>query len=199
MDKAVSMNRPSASWYALRATIQYVAYRDREALQDYERALQLSPNDAGILNNLGSLYYELKDYARSKECYDKVLAVNPKHADALAGRGAARLSLNDTSGALEDFNLALQMGPTKKDIRYRIAVAYYTRREWLKAEEEFSRYLRENPKSELGHYYRGHCRYHQARYREAISDWETALTLGTKKTEECHKNIAAAKKQLGEP
>ncbi len=199
IEKAVSMNRPSASWYALRATIQYVMYRDREALQDFERALQLSPNDAGILNNLGSLYYEQKVFARSKDCYDKVLAVNPKHADALAGRGAARLGLNDTTGALDDFNLALQMGPTKKDIRYRIAIAYYSRREWLKAEEEFNRYLQANPKSELGHYYRAFCRYHQARYREAISDWEASLALGTKKTEECHKNIASAKKQLGEP
>jgi tetratricopeptide (TPR) repeat protein len=199
IEKAVSMNRPSASWYALRGSIQYVMYRDADALRDFERANQLTPNDPGILNNLGTLYYQTKEYARSKDCYDKVLAVNPKNADALAGRGAARLGLNDSSGALEDFNAALQTGPGKKDIRYRIAIAYYTRREWVRAEEEFNRYLEEVPKSDLGHYYRAFCRYHQARYREAIDDWEVCLRLGTKKVEECQKNIAAAKKQLGEP
>ncbi len=199
LEKAVSMNRPSASWYSLRAGIQYEMGRNAEALADFERALQLSPNDAGILNNLGTLYYQQKEYARSKDCYDRVLAVNAKNADALAGRGAARLAINDTAGALDDFNEALRLAPEKKDIRYRIAVAYYTRREWIKAEEEFTAYLSANPNAEQAHYYRAFCRYHQARYREAIQDWETCLSLGSRKAEECQKNIASAKKQLGEP
>src|SRR4051794_28977399 len=55
----------------------------RGAIVEYERALELEPAHAAILNNLGLALEATGERSRAEQCYREVLALNPLHADAL--------------------------------------------------------------------------------------------------------------------
>ncbi|MGH7342991.1 MAG: tetratricopeptide repeat protein, partial [Candidatus Rokuibacteriota bacterium] len=73
---------------------------------------------------------------------------------------------------------------------------YLSRREWLKAEEDLTVYLRDHVKGESGFFARGLARFNQEKYREAIADWQKCLDLGPARADECRQRIAEAQRRL---
>ena len=55
-----------------------------KAVENMEKSLSLSvpPDSANILTNLGSLYGELRQIEKSKECFNKALDIDPMHSAA---------------------------------------------------------------------------------------------------------------------
>lgn len=56
--------------------------RDAEALAEYQKALQLDPNDLTALLSLGYMYSEAEDYAKSQEVWGRILSIAPDSAEA---------------------------------------------------------------------------------------------------------------------
>jgi tetratricopeptide (TPR) repeat protein/predicted Ser/Thr protein kinase len=195
LEKASAMHRPSASWYAQRAAVWHEMGRTQEALADFERAHQLDPQDRGILNNVGVLHLRQKNYAKAVEVFDRVLRSDPDSADALGSRGSARRGMGDSQGALEDLERALKLNPRLTRLYLQTGQVYLARREWLKAEEDLTAYLRDHPKGEPGYFSRGLARFNQEKYADAIADWQKCLDLGTQRADECRERIAEAKRR----
>ena len=63
---------------------------NKEAEQSfYEKALEVQPNHADALCNLGVIYGEAGNVDREIECYTKALSIEPTHEDALNNAKAA--------------------------------------------------------------------------------------------------------------
>ena len=50
------------------------------AIENYNKAIELDPNDADAYNNRGLAYYYLEEYERAIEDYNKAIELNPNYA-----------------------------------------------------------------------------------------------------------------------
>ena len=60
-----------------------------EAIQYYDKALQIDPNDTVALNNKGVALSDLDRYDEAIQNYDKALQIDPNYTDALNNKGNA--------------------------------------------------------------------------------------------------------------
>jgi tetratricopeptide (TPR) repeat protein/predicted Ser/Thr protein kinase len=198
LEKAVPIGNGSAGWYANRGSVLNELGRNAEALADFERAVHLRPNDPSLLNSLGTAHFKLKEYQKAFEYFDRAVKADPKHAMALANRGTTYQQLGDPRAAMDDLQKALELDPARTFIHYQLARVWSVRREWAKAEEEYSIYIREYPNSEAALYYRAIARFNQEKFHDAIADWEECLQLDTPDRPDVEKRIADAKRKLGQ-
>jgi tetratricopeptide (TPR) repeat protein len=77
------------------------AYRNKgnydQAIQDFDQALRLVPNDADSFYNRGSAYLERKDYDRAIQDSDQALRLNPNDTGAFTNRGLAYAAQKPTN------------------------------------------------------------------------------------------------------
>ena len=92
-----------------------IAYRNKgdyeHAIEDFNQAMQLNPNDDKVLNNLGAAYMNQGDYDRAIQNYDKAIRLNPEYFIALKNRGAAYVNKGDYQRAMLDYDRALKLNP----------------------------------------------------------------------------------------
>jgi PGF-CTERM protein len=81
------------------------------AIEDFNKAIELDPNNAGAYSNRGVAYDDLKQYERAVEDHNKAIKLNPNCAVAYANRGAAYDHLKQYEKAIEDYNKAIELDP----------------------------------------------------------------------------------------
>jgi tetratricopeptide (TPR) repeat protein len=80
-----------------------------EAIQDYNRALELKPSpslQAGIYNNRGNVYFSQNSLQTALKDYDQALALRNDYADAYFNRGLVHERQNNINNAISDFQNA---------------------------------------------------------------------------------------------
>jgi tetratricopeptide (TPR) repeat protein len=108
-DNAVDLN--SRCW------MRAVAGQDLQAaLHDCDRAVELAPGVAGILDSRGFVRLRLRDFGGALADYRAALAANPKRPDvrasALYGGGLALIGLGDRTEGQADIAAALSVSPS---------------------------------------------------------------------------------------
>jgi len=65
-----------------------------EALECYNKALELGPDDPKDLTGLGNCFSSMKEYVRGLECYDKALKIDPDFVPALLNKSLCLFSIS---------------------------------------------------------------------------------------------------------
>ena len=86
------------------------AKRWNEALNAYNKAIDLNPNDASAYNNRGLAYDNLNKDDLAIADYNKAIELNPKDADAYYNRGNAYGRLGNSTYANQDLKIAAKLG-----------------------------------------------------------------------------------------
>lgn len=146
---AVAVEQPRPKPVPEKTKVQWlsegVAHREagklKEAIEAYNRALQLDPSYAHAYNNRGFAYYDLKHYERAIEDYDQAIALNPRYTIAYNNRGAAYRNLEQYERAIEDYDQAIALNS-----QYAIAYGgrgrcYYYLKNYQQAIQDFDRAL----------------------------------------------------------
>jgi tetratricopeptide (TPR) repeat protein len=81
------------------------------AIEDYNKALQLNPDDTVTLSNRGAAYIELKRYDEALEDFSRAVALEPANYVALSNRCWVLVLKNKLDTALADCNSALELSP----------------------------------------------------------------------------------------
>ena len=89
---------------------KYEAGNYQGAITDYDKAIEINPQDAGAYSNRGSAKDDLGDYQGAIVDYDKAIEINPQYASAYLNRGIARELVNDLAGACSDWRKAADFG-----------------------------------------------------------------------------------------
>ena len=78
------------------------------ALADFNKAIELNPQDGNIYYNLANLKQtKLDDISGALADYDKAIELNPQYANAYYGRANLKQTkLDDISGSIIDFRAA---------------------------------------------------------------------------------------------
>lgn len=87
----------------------------REAIDNYTRALTVSPDDEGLYYNMGMAYYDGKERSMAAKCFDNALEKNPdfyKHSEgASMNMGAIYAEIKNFDKAQLFFKTALSLNP----------------------------------------------------------------------------------------
>lgn len=114
IDAVIARDPNSSPAYALRGTIRMTLGRRAEALADFNRAIQITPDVKGmevVYVNRANTYW-LEGNPRAAEAdLAKALAMNENFALAYNLRGRMKADANDLDGAIADFDRAIKTEP----------------------------------------------------------------------------------------
>ena len=82
-----------------------------EAIQCYDEALKINPNDESVWENKADALASLDKYEEALQCYDEALEINPENEHALTMKGTGLFQLKKYDEALQCYDEALQINP----------------------------------------------------------------------------------------
>ena len=184
---------------------------DKDTLVEYDKAIQLNPNDAEAYLNRGIAKNKLEQYFTAITDYDTTIRLKPNSADAYLNLGNAKAELGQYDAAIADFDTAIQLKPD-------YAEAYLNRGEAKRHLEQYTAaiadfniaiqlkpnyaayYKRGRVKDNLGqhtaaitdfakaYYSRGRVNVKRKNNKNARRDFQTALKLATQAGDKHLKN-----------
>jgi tetratricopeptide (TPR) repeat protein len=171
------------------------------AIQDFNEAIRLNPNDANFYRNRGAEYYSELDYDHAIQDFNDAARLNPNFAfayydlgNAYAGRGVAYANKDDYGHAIQDFNQAIQDYDESIRLNPKYAYAYYGRGltydrrglahdnkdDYDRAIQDYNEAIRLSPNDEDAYRYRGFAYNHNGDYARAIQDLNEATHMNPK-------------------
>jgi tetratricopeptide (TPR) repeat protein len=82
-----------------------------DAVAEYERALLLTPNDAGLETRLGACHQRLRQDAEARRHYERALELNPRHAEAWNNLGTLEHAGRRFKQAVQAYRKAVELKP----------------------------------------------------------------------------------------
>jgi len=118
-----------------------------EALEAFERSLELDHNYPIAFNNMGSVflskYLESKDgenLQKAIDLFQKAISLDPGYASAYNGLGAAYIQAGDVDRAVSSWEKAVEINPDLGFALYNLGLAYARRGDQAVALEYLERY-----------------------------------------------------------
>lgn len=153
--QAIRLDPKNAEAFHIQALIEWSVDRIR-ALDCFNRAIELSPENGSFYFSRGLFYFESQDDARALADFDRALELNPTDAEINVHRAILRTRLGDVARAWRDFETAV--ASQSLDDRNR-ACAHYYRGQFYLAQDELASARREFEQSlELSNAYAADCR-----------------------------------------
>lgn len=159
--------------------------RPNEALEDYQKFIEIDASDATIFVNIGNAYNILgeqkgqqTEYAlKSIEFYNKALELDDKNFRAYHNRANAYGALQQYEKAYADYEKAAEIEPNNPKIWFNMAITQLKGGQYEKAIEGYTKVVNYNPNEILAWLDLGTCKYNLGRMDEALADFQTALKL----------------------
>jgi len=132
----------AAEFFARGVALEEDPGAQNEAIEAYDKCVELDPTHAAAYINLGTLYYNRQDYVQAERHYRKAIEVDSRYALAYFDLG----NVLDETGRLEDairaYQSAITLAPTYADAHYNLALAYDKARQPRKALRHWQNYSR---------------------------------------------------------
>jgi tetratricopeptide (TPR) repeat protein len=176
---------PLANAYVYRGEAYYSLGEYGEALNDFDRARILNPNNPVVRSayeTISSAAAE-HDYGWAITKYTEVLQRNPDDPDAYFHRGLAyrrRGKLGDNDLAIADFSSALEHGlmpPQDMDVYFNRGLTYHAQEDYDRAVEDFSTVISREPNNAEAYFNRGLAYSGKEDYDAAIKEYDKAILL----------------------
>lgn len=176
---ALAALRPalSAAEHAARGSAFYGAERFEGALDAFNAALALAPDQPAIVNNRGAALYRLGRHEEALADFDRSLQLRADDPGVLINHGVALNKLNRPEEALADLNRSLHLRPGDwAALTHRAAILNDLNRP-EEALADLNRSLELNPDDPIALHDRGRTLRHRKRYEEALADYNRSLQL----------------------
>ncbi len=112
LKNAVNLSDPDEAAWARLAAVYYTQRKLEEAQYAWERSLELDPDRAEVLYNLGVLYLNKGEFEKAVDYFNRALTKNPDFKDAEEKRTLALLSLNKIDSLIEEYYSQLEKEET---------------------------------------------------------------------------------------
>jgi Flp pilus assembly protein TadD len=94
-----------------------------EAIESYDGAIALDPNDARAFNNRGNALKGLARFGEALENFERAIALTPGRAELYSNRGNVLFDLERLEDAIESYDIAIKLKPTHASFYSNRAVA----------------------------------------------------------------------------
>jgi tetratricopeptide (TPR) repeat protein len=155
----------------------YVARGDLSmAAQQYEKALQIEPNNLKALENLGN-YYSAVNTAKALTYYKQYLALEPHDAEIYFQMGFLFQKIGDTPGAISAFKQSIEFDPQQMASHLALAELYELQKSTGSAVEQYQACVKLDPRNPAFHARLGHIFFDTKQWNDAAREFESARAL----------------------
>jgi tetratricopeptide (TPR) repeat protein len=148
------------------------------AVDDFNAALRLSPEEAMIYNNRGNVLLELRHYDEAAKDFSQAIALIPNYGQAFNNRGNARFLLGDHAGAVADYTKAVALMPANAVPFNGRGKAQLALKRPAGALRDFSRAIVLNARYGQAYANRADALMALRRYADAVDDYSSAIEFG---------------------
>lgn len=134
-------------WFQRGLELEQAGAPAPEIIEAYKKSLELDPLSAGALVNLGTIYFNARQWKEAERYYREALTADPEYA--LAHFDLANLydERGDRTKALDHYQMALKIAPHYADAHYNLALLYQGSNQTMKAVHHWTTYLKLDPTS----------------------------------------------------
>lgn len=119
----------------------------QDAVRAYESAVGLDPTSAGAWLNLGTIFFNARQFAKAETHYRHALEADPKYALAHFNIGNLYDERGDYDRALRHYQEAVRLHPTYADAYYNLALLFQASGHVMDAVRQWKTYLKLDPSS----------------------------------------------------
>ena len=148
-----------------------------EALNDYNKAIEINPDYADAYNNRGNVYKAQGKIQRALDDFNKVIEIEPNPADAYNNRGNVYKEQGDIQQALADYNKAIEIDPGLEGIYVNRASIYKVQGKIQQALADYNKAIEINPNRASIYNNRGNIYKNQGKIQLALADYNKAIEI----------------------
>lgn len=145
--KKFQSRQEAEHWFEKGLELEQAGAQAEEVIAAYQKAIELDPTSAGALVNLGTVYFNARDWRQAEHFYRKAIEVDADYALAHFNLGNLYDERGDSSSALTHYLAALRIHPRYADAHYNIALLYQSMGQPLKALPHWKAYIAMDPGS----------------------------------------------------
>ncbi len=127
----------------------------KSAMRVYEQILTLQPRHAPAAINLGTLFYNQRQFGKAEELYRRATESDPNYALAFFDLGNVLDELQRLPEAVAAYRRAISLVPNYADAHYNLALAYERLGQPRRALRHWSTYVRLDPVGPWANHARG--------------------------------------------
>jgi tetratricopeptide (TPR) repeat protein len=165
--------------YNRRGELRAAAHKDKEALADFEVAVELHASWRAVHNRAVS-YGSLGRIKEALADFDRAIELNKNYPNAYFNRGELRCSEGDIEGALRDYTAAIDLGPADAAMYNSRAHALGRLQQYGEALRDYAQALEVDPNNAATLIFRGDTYADMGNYSEAARDYREAVRLDPK-------------------
>jgi tetratricopeptide (TPR) repeat protein len=140
--RSVTRMRESEAWFQKGLELEETGAPVSQAIEAYRKVLELNPEAAGALVNLGTIYYRQRKFAEAEKFYRAAIEADSAYPLAQFNLG----NLYDEQGripdAMDHYRKALHLNPQYADAHFNLALLCERAGEALKAVHHWKCYLK---------------------------------------------------------
>ena len=139
--------REAEHWFEAGLELEQKGAPVENIIAAYRKASEIDPSSAGALVNLGTVYFNLRDWRQAEQYYRQALEADPEYALAHFNLGNLYDERGDRGQAQAHYLAALRSHPNYADAHYNLALLYQSNGQPLKAVRHWKVYLQLDPNS----------------------------------------------------
>ena len=140
--RGVNRARESEAWFQKGLELEETGAPVEEAVEAYEKVVELNPDAAGALVNLGTIYYRLRKFGEAEKYYRQAIEADPGYPLAEFNLGNLYDEQGRTREAAEHYRRALALNPHYADAHFNLALLCERVGDALKAVHHWKAYLK---------------------------------------------------------
>jgi type IV pilus biogenesis/stability protein PilW len=160
-----------------------VSYLNEDKVQmayvEFQKAIELDPNNKDVLNALGIIYLKFDDLQKAKNSFLKAVSIDPDFSEANNNLGGTYGKMGRWSDAVNSFKTALKNPIYKSPERAysNLGNAYYRLRSIEESIEAYKEAIKRNPDYYPSYYGLALCYNIKGQYGDAASAFTRAIEL----------------------
>ena len=168
-----------------------------QAIQYYNKAIDLDPNDAKVYYNRGVAYGNKGELDQAIQDFTKAIDLNPNDAIAYNNRGIAYGDKDDFDRAIQDYTKAIKRNSDYAEAYNNRGVAYGNKGDFDRAMQDYDKAIDLDPNDAIAYNNRGVAYRGKGKLDQAIQDYTKAIELNPQLAE-AYNNRGNAYKNKGE-
>jgi type IV pilus biogenesis/stability protein PilW len=160
-----------------------VSYLNEDKVQmayvEFQKAIELNPNNKDVLNALGLIYLRFDDLPKAKDSFLKAVTIDPDFSEAYNNLGGTYGKLGKWSDAVDSFKTALKNPIYKAPERayWNLGKAYYRLHRFEEAIDAYKDAIKRSPDYYPSYYGLALCYNAKGQYGDAASAFTRAIEL----------------------
>jgi YVTN family beta-propeller protein len=149
-----------------------------EAIQCYDRALQINPDYIEAWLNRGLALYSQGKYEEAIKSYDRTINIDPNNVNAWLNRGLALYSQgNKYEEAIKSYDRVIEIDPNNVNAWLNRGLALYSQGKYEEAIKSYDRTINIDPNNVNAWLRRSDSLYHEGKYEEAIKSYDRVIEI----------------------